>query len=224
MNDMPDAANQQTAIPPLTSAPAEPQYKGVGGWLLLFCLQLTVFIPLFTLGSLFYPLVLLGLLAVRFAGLAGSSEYFAQFPGLLVITVVAVFIPLFTLVSLSIPLIWLGLLAVGFTQFPGLLVITVVSTLLRVSLMAFSIYAGVRLGGIRRGAVRTAKILLLCALAYDAVDVILLFMAGLPSAANADIEAEGAKSIGMGLVFCVIWYSYLNKSQRVRATYQLESK
>ena len=173
MKDMPDAANQQPAPPPLTSAPAEPRYKGVGGWLLLFCLGLTVFSPLITLGSLVFAF-------------GESSQYFAQFP--------------------------------------GLLVITVVDTLLSVSLMAFSIYAGVRLWGIRPGAVRMAKIYLLCFLAYLAVSAVLPFMAGLPSVANAVMIGEVAKSTFRGAIYFAIWYSYLNKSQRVRATYQLESK
>src|SRR5262249_20060246 len=55
-------------------APAEPRYKGVRGWLLLLCLGLTVFTPLFTIGSLA-------------TGFSESSKYFDQFPGLLIITV-----------------------------------------------------------------------------------------------------------------------------------------
>ena len=141
--------------------------------MLLFCLVLTVFSPLITVGSLAF-------------GFAGSSEYFAQFP--------------------------------------GLLVITVVDTILSVSLMAFSIYAGVRLWGIRPGAVRMAKIYLLCFLAYLAVSAVLPFMAGLPSAANEAMIGEVARDTFSGVIYFAIWYSYLNKSQRVRATYQLESK
>ena len=147
--------------------------RGVGGWLLLLCLSLTVFSPLLTLGSL----------AV---GFAESSKYFAQFH--------------------------------------GLLVINVVDTLLSVSLMAFSIYAGVRLWGIRPGAVRMAKIFLLCFLAYLAVAAVLPFMAGLPSAANAAMIGVVAINTFRGVIYFAIWYSYLNTSKRVRATYQLESR
>src|SRR5262245_42707181 len=64
-------------------APAEPEYKGVGGWLLLLCLVLTVFNPLFTM-RLLAPEV------------RESLSYFVQFPGLLVITVI------YTILSLGI--------------------------------------------------------------------------------------------------------------------------
>jgi hypothetical protein len=170
MNDIPDAANQQPAPPPLTSTPAEPRYKGVGGWLLLFCLGLTVFSPLLTIGSLA-------------ASYSDSSQYF--------------------------------------DQFPGLLVVTVIDTLLSVGLMAFSIYAGTGLWRIRPGAVQMAKRYLLCFLGYHVVAAILPFMAGLPSEANEAMIAQIAKDTFRGVIFVAIWYSYLNKSKRVSATYLL---
>ena len=63
----------------MTSAPAEARYKGVRGWLLLLCLELTVLSPLLALGSLA-------------AGYREYSKYFDQFPGLLVITVINTFL------------------------------------------------------------------------------------------------------------------------------------
>jgi Protein of unknown function (DUF2569) len=90
MDKRPNVANQQPTSPPWTSAPAEPRYRGilskfhyrpseiptrVGGWLLLFCLTLTVFSPLITLSSLA-------------AGYGQVSKYFDEFPGLRVITVI----------------------------------------------------------------------------------------------------------------------------------------
>jgi hypothetical protein len=49
-------------------------------------------------------------------------------------------------------------------------------------------------------------------------------MAGLPSAANQAMMGEVAKNTFRGVIYFAIWYSYLNKSKRVRATYPLESK
>jgi len=144
MNDIHDAANQQPAPPPLTPAPAEPRYKGVGGWLLLFCLLLTV------IG----PLVLLVSLA---AGYSESSKNFEQF----------------------------------------------IFTLLTLGLMGFGVYAGTGLWSIRAGAVGMAKLYLLCYLGSIAVASIL----------NAKVEVQGVLSF-------VVWYSYLKKSKRVRATYE----
>jgi len=171
MNDLPDAANQQPAPPPLTFAPAEPRYKGVGGWLLLFCLGLTVFNPLMTLGTL----------AAQYIEV---SKYF--------------------------------------DRFPGLLVITVIDSLLCVGLMAFGVYVGTGLWSIRPGAVQMAKRYLLWSLGYLAVGGgILPFMAGLPSAANEAMIVQFAKSMFRGIITFAIWYSYLNKSKRVSATYHL---
>ena len=147
----------------------EPRSEGVGGWLLLFCLALTVFNPIITL--------------VNFAsGFPENVEYF--------------------------------------DQFPGLLVITAIDVLLSLGLMGFSVYAGTGLWSIRPGAVQMAKRFLLCSLAYLAVASILPFMAGLPSAANEVMAVVVFKDVFRGIAYFAIWYSYLNKSKRVRATYQ----
>lgn len=157
----------QPPLPPAVSV--EPRYRGVGGWLLLFCLSLTVFSPLITLGSL-----------------AASYNKCIH----------------------------------SFHRFPGLLVVTVIDTLLIVGLMTFSIYAGVGLWRIRPGAVRTAKRFLLCVLGYLPIAAVLPFMAGLPPAATGAIIIHVIDEAMSGVAFFAIWYSYLNKSERVKATYQ----
>ena len=149
-------------------APAEPQYKGVGGWLLLLCLGLTVFTPLLTMGSLAM-------------GVRESLSYF--------------------------------------DQFPGILVMTVIDTILSLGLVAFSIYAGTGLWSIRPGAVQMAKRFLLCFLGYQAIAAILPFTAGLPSAATEAMIATVARDLFRGVIYFAVWYSYLNKSKRVIATY-----
>jgi hypothetical protein len=170
MDDQPGAANQQPATPPVTTAPAASPYKGVGGWLLLFCLALTVLSPLVTLVSLV-------------GGYSESSKYF--------------------------------------NQFPGLLRINVIDAILSVSLMAFSIYAGIGLWTLRPGAVQMAKRYLWFFLGYHAIAAFLPFLAGLPSAANDAMLAEVAKDTFRGVIYFAVWYSYLNKSERVRATYPM---
>jgi hypothetical protein len=142
--------------------------QGVGGWLLFFCLSLTLFSPIFSLGSLV-------------TSYSESSPYFNGFPGLRVASVIDV--------SLS------------------------------VGLMGFSIYAGVGLWRLRASAVQTAKRYLWCFLGYQAIAAVLPFMAGLPSAANDAIMTQVAKDTIRAGVYFAIWYSYLNKSQRVRVTY-----
>lgn len=74
---LPDAAARvpatSPAAPTLGSPPAEPKYKGVGGWLLLLCLGLTIVGPLSSLVSL----------ATAYRD---ASQYFAVVPGLLALT------------------------------------------------------------------------------------------------------------------------------------------
>jgi hypothetical protein len=163
-----DIRQEENEAADTSLAPAEPRYKGVGGWLLLLCLGLTVFTPLLTIR----------LLAM---GFSESSKYF--------------------------------------NQFPGLLVITVTDTVLSLGLMAFSIYAGTGLWSIRPGAVQMAKQYLLCFLGYQAIAAILPFMAWLPSAATKAMIGTIAMNTLRGVIYFAVWYSYLNMSKRVTATY-----
>jgi hypothetical protein len=60
---------------------AEPKYKGVGGWLLFFCLSLTVFSPLITIVAII-------------ASYSEASQLLDLFPGVMVITVIDTFLSL----------------------------------------------------------------------------------------------------------------------------------
>jgi Protein of unknown function (DUF2569) len=146
------------------------KYRGVGGWLLLLCVGLTILGPLFAVASL-----------------TGS----------------------FREVS---PLL---------DQFPGLMVLMVVDTTLTVGLMAFSIYAGVALWQIRPGAVSTAKRYLLWSLVYLPVTAVLPFMVGLLSESHPAMLKEIARDTLRGVIATAIWYWYLTKSKRVKATYRV---
>ena len=145
------------------------KYKGVGGWLLLFCLFLTVFSPLATIFNLV-------------SGYNEASPYFDQFPGLVNLAIVD------------------GMLSIG--------------------LMVFSIYVGIALWKIRQGAVKIAKKYLLVFLGYSILAIFLPFMAGVPSEANEAMIGEVAKGAIGSFIYFAIWYSYLNKSQRVKTTYE----
>lgn len=110
-----------------------------------------------------------------------------------------------------------------FGIYPGLKVITVIDTILSTGLMAFSIYAGVTLWRKKRNAVKVAKSYLFTVLVYSIVAGGLVFLAGLPSAANEVMTIEAAKGFFRTLAFFGIWYSYLNQSKRVKATFHLDS-
>jgi hypothetical protein len=145
----------------------QPKYKGVGGWLLLLCLSLTIFRPLFTLISLVSALNTASLLS---------------------------------------------------TQFPSFFTFVVIDTILSLGLMCFSIYAGVALWTVKSGAVKIAKTYLLVFLAYAVIENFLLFTVGLPSQSDIVLQ-EGIKQIVRSAVYFAVWYAYLNKSERVKATY-----
>jgi|SRR5690348_1572417 len=57
------------------ASPNKPRYKGVDGWLLLFCLNLTLFNPI---GGLYYIIT-----SYRVA-----SQFFAKFPHLFIVTTI----------------------------------------------------------------------------------------------------------------------------------------
>ena len=143
----------------------QPKYKGVGGWLLLLCLNLTILRPLVTL--------------ISSVGAINTASLLS-------------------------------------TQYPSFFNFVVIDTILGVGLMCFSIYAGVALWTVKSGAVKIAKTYLLVFLAYSVIECLLLFTVGLPS----DIVLEqGIKQILRSAAYFFVWYAYLNKSQRVKATY-----
>ena len=108
-----------------------------------------------------------------------------------------------------------------FNQFPRLLLIIGIDGLLSLGITVFCIYAGIELWRIRPGAVRLARRYLLCFLAYQAVAITLPFLAGLPSAANEAMIVQVVKDTLRSVIYFTVWYLYLAKSRRVRATYEV---
>ena len=106
-----------------------------------------------------------------------------------------------------------------FDLFPGLKNLFYIDGCLSAVLMILSIRAGIALWTIKEGAVKTAKNYLLIFLGYSVIAIFLPFVAGLPSEANDVMIPEVIKSTVQSLVFFGIWYSYLNTSKRVKATY-----
>lgn len=136
---------------------------------------------------------------------------------------------LFLCISLTIlsPLYTLGQLGVEwrdteplFGAFPSLKDAVVFESLCMVGLMAFSIYAGSVLWSVKPGAVKVAKNYFLVLLLYSLVfPFVLSAIADLPSVADNEIAKEGVKNAIRGILAFAIWFTYLNKSRRVRATY-----
>ena len=109
-----------------------------------------------------------------------------------------------------------------FSLFPGLERVFYIDSLLSLVIMGLSIRAGIALWTIKPGAVKIAKNYLLILLGYNAIAVVLPFTAGLPSEVNSAMIPEIIKGVFQALIFFGVWYSYLNKSKRVKATYNTE--
>ena len=139
---------------------SEVKYKGVGGWLSLFIISLTILNPL-----------------MMAFGLVSSYEYVSI---------------LFLIIS-----VW------------------------TVGLMCFSIYAGILLWKIRPNAVKIAKICLLLYLVEPVVISILLFYL---SSSNQELMGEFGTELSRSAIYVAIWFSYLNKSKMVKATYLAKPK
>ena len=142
--------------------------RGVGGWLLLLCVGLTVLSPI---------LVAVGI--VR--GYLVDSPYF--------------------------------------DRFPRLRVVVLMDMALRVALTAYGVWVGLRLGKVLPQAVQSARRYFRVAIAYLAVAALLPFAAGLPAEANPVLAMTVARQTVPALIGVALWYAYLIRSKRVKATY-----
>ncbi len=106
-----------------------------------------------------------------------------------------------------------------FTEYPGLLVMLIIDAVLSLGIAGFGLYAGIKLWRIRPGAVLAAKQYLYCTLAYQAIGMGLPWISGLPPEDIKAMVVESIRDVMRGLIHFAIWFSYLNKSKRVRATY-----
>ncbi len=139
---------------------------------------------------------------------------------------------LFLILSLTVfnPLVTLYNLVTGYEQssrsfdrFPALLTIESIDILLSTVLMCLSIYAGVLLWRIRPNGVKVAKSVLLLFIVYHFVTIIVMTAAGLPSQVTGFLVGYMVVGLFRAAIFVAVWYSYLNKSKRVQATYSVLS-
>ena len=97
--------------------------------------------------------------------------------------------------------------------------ISVIQNILALGMTIFSIYAGISLWQIRLNAVRIAKRYLICCMLYSIVVTFFPQMVELPSDAHRIMNLELIKGILRTFVFVAIWYTYLNRSKRVKVTF-----
>jgi len=168
---MTEPTNEQTTAEPRKTEIPELKKKSVGGWLLLFCIVLTIISPLLTLYSL----------VTSFAEL---EPHFVNYSG---------FKTLFYL-----------------------------DTVLSTILMIFSIRAGISLWKVLPRAVNRAKNYLYLYASYIGISSIIPFVVGLPSRFTEAMTPIVLTNIIRSVIFFSIWLAYLNKSKRVKETFELD--
>ena len=144
------------------------RYKGVKGWLLLFCVSLTVLDPLATL---------LNVLAVTSA----AKPQFEENQGL------------FRLVLIG-----------------GISVI---------ALRVYGIYTGIALWKVVPNALAIVRKYLFVVFLYSVFTVFLPKLAGVPEETYQETSHVSLVNACLTVLYVMLWYLYLNKSRRVKATY-----
>ena len=162
-------AKKEEAMGTLFQTPQQTasEYRGVTGWLLFFCITLTVFNPLFALRNI-------------------STGY--------------------------------GLASKVADRLPGLMTAEIIDSVFVLAIMALGIFAGVCLWGVKPRAVQIAKAYLIVLAVYAVLEVG-LFLAVLPSSVADPFMGKSSIAVLRTFGYVGIWYSYLSKSKRVRATY-----
>lgn len=107
-----------------------------------------------------------------------------------------------------------------FDQYSGVKHLFYIDTTFSLILMVLSINAGNALWLIKYEAVKKTKQYLLFFLGYSGVSIFLPFIFEIPFETNDILIQEGIKTAGSSLLYFIIWYSYLNMSYRVNATYR----
>jgi Protein of unknown function (DUF2569) len=161
MTETPASSNEQ----PISSAsdaalPAENKYKGVRGWLLFFCITLTILAPI--------------------SAFRANSETS-------------------------------GSLRPYFQRVPNLRELCTTLDVLNLGIALFAVIVGVMLWRTRPNAVHVAKLFLWCLLGFSVGVMFLPSLFGLP------IGTVFVRPGGIG--YFLVWYFYLKKSKRVKATF-----
>lgn len=111
----------------------------------------------------------------------------------------------------------------NFEQYPELMRMLIVSGICKLALAVFSIYAGASLWKIQPDAPNTAKRYLEAAAVYSAFSLLLPRIVGLPDELYRQIAGPSLLSSMATLCYVAVWYAYLVKSKRVKATYEAQA-
>lgn len=109
-----------------------------------------------------------------------------------------------------------------FDKLPGLKTLMIIDLVISIPLIIFSIVAGILLLQERQNAIKIAKIFLLTSAIYYITKVLyylFYYSQMLPGGLNNKIVYESIKDGIKPIAYCVIWYSYLSLSKRVKNTF-----
>ena len=136
---------------------------------------------------------------------------------LLLVVLLTIVGPIFTLISVVSDMSAARRLS---DQFPRLQTAVYLNAIVAFLVAIYSVYAGWTLWAKKSGAVNTVKEFLIAVLvASILMPILVLMIADLPDREFFAVSFDGAaRAIGTA-VWVVIWYSYLRRSKRVRATY-----
>jgi hypothetical protein len=106
-----------------------------------------------------------------------------------------------------------------FDQHPDLLRLMLIGGVCRIGLMVYSIYAGISLWRSVPTAPETAAKYFVVVAIYAVVSVFLPALAGVPEDIYRTMAASALANGLITVVYAALWYLYLKKSKRVKATY-----
>jgi hypothetical protein len=86
-------------------------------------------------------------------------------------------------------------------------------------IVGLGIYAGIGLWRIRPGALRIAKAFLVAVLIVTLTEILIIGLLDIPDDFKQMALSEGAMAAIRTSVFFAVWFTYLTRSKRVRATY-----
>ncbi|MFC2131817.1 DUF2569 family protein [Bacteroidota bacterium] len=93
--------------------------------------------------------------------------------------------------------------------------------LIQIAMAFYAIYTGTQLMQIKPGAVDIAKKYLKVLFGVAAINLILPYVFGLPLLHTGDVTSDNFRFLISTAIYYWIWNSYLNKSERVKVTYDL---
>lgn len=106
-----------------------------------------------------------------------------------------------------------------FDQNPGLFRLVLIGGICSTCMIVFSVYAGISLWRVVPNAVTTARRYFISAFLYSLFSIFLPAMVGLSEEASPEFDQTSLINHVIVMCYLSLWYFYLMRSKRVKATY-----